>query len=179
MWPRRPGQSLLRPDKADRLVDADTFDKAVNHPPSLLQGWGGTGSAGASLVRATQNSTTFNGGISLERSTPRVDWLPPRSRSSIDYNQTFGTVTQPQTATTAYSQVKTNIFHAEAERDQYFSRRAYGFGSVTFDHNFSNCWICSRPMAAVWVSRCSRVRSGRLISRATFIMRNRNSYRQM
>ncbi len=31
----------------------------------------------------------------------------------------------------------TSIFHADAERDQYFSPRVYALGDVSFDHNFS------------------------------------------
>ena len=118
--------------QADRIVDAAAFDKAVNYPPSLLQGWGGTAAGGVSLIRATQDSTTFNGAVNLVRATPAVDWLPARSRSTIDYNQAYGTTSQAGTAT-----VKTNIFHADAERDEYFTPRAYGFGAVAFDHNFS------------------------------------------
>ena len=33
--------------------------------------------------------------------------------------------------------MKTNIFHAQAEQDQYFSQRLYAFASTTFDHDFS------------------------------------------
>ncbi len=117
---------------ADRIIDAAGFDKALTHPPGLLQGWGGLATGGVSLVRATQDSTTFNGAINLVRTTPQVDWLPARDRSVLDYNQSYGTVSQPGIAT-----AKTNIFHADAERDQYFSPRVFAFGSVTFDHNYS------------------------------------------
>ncbi len=123
-------------DKADLIVDAAAFDKAVNHHPSLLQDWGGTASGGFSLVRSTQNSTTFNVGVNLVRATPGVDWLPARSRSTIDYNQSYGMVSQPG-AVPFIAPVKTNIFHADAERDEYFSPRAYVFADVAFDHNFS------------------------------------------
>lgn len=119
---------------ADRVVDAAAFDKAVNKRPGFLDGWGGLATSGLSLVRATQNSTTFTGAIDLTRSTPGVDWLPARSRSIIGYNQAYGTTSQAGLAATT---VKTNIFHATAERDQYFSPRAYVFGAVTFDHNYS------------------------------------------
>ena len=129
------GTTQLPVEKADRIVDAGGFDKAVNHPPNILQGWGGTASSGVSLVRSTQNSTTFTGAINLVRATPLVDWLPARSRTNVDYNQSYGTTYQSGLAAT--TTVKTNIYHADAERDQYFSPRAYSFGSVTFDHNFS------------------------------------------
>ena len=118
--------------KADRIVDAAAFNRAIDHPPTLLEGWAGAATGGVTLVRATQNSTTFNGGVVLVRSTPRVDWLPARDRTSVNYNQSYGTTAQPGTPT-----VKTDIFHAAAEQDRYFSPRLYTFGSATFDHNFS------------------------------------------
>ncbi len=122
---------------ANLLVDGAAFDRAVNHPPGLLQGWGGTAQGGVALVRSTQNSTTFNGGINLVRSTPQVSWLPARSRTVVDYNQSYGTVSQPNTVP-ATPTIETNVFHADAERDEYFTPRAFGFGSVTYDHNFSS-----------------------------------------
>ncbi len=126
------GPKVVPLAEADRIVDAAAFDKAVNHPATLLQGWGGTAAAGISLVRATQDSTTFNGALNLVRATPGVDSLPARTRSTIDYNQSYGTTTQANTPT-----IKSNIFHADAERDEYFSPRAYYFGDVAFDHNYS------------------------------------------
>ena len=83
-------------------------------------------------MRATENSTSFTGAIALTRALPQVDWLPPRSRSSINYNQAYGTTSQAGTPT-----VKTNIFHAGAEQDEYFSARFFVLISATFDHNFS------------------------------------------
>ncbi len=41
-------------------------------------------------------------------------------------------MSQPGTA-----EIKTDILHADAERDQYFSPSLFGFGRVAFDHNFS------------------------------------------
>ena len=117
---------------ANLLVDSGAFDKAVNHPPNQLQGWGGAATAGVTLVRATQNSTTFNGAINLVRATPAVDWLPARDRTLIGYTQAYGTTSQ-----TGVPTVKTDIFHANAERDEYFTPRVFAFGSATFDHNFS------------------------------------------
>ena len=114
------------------LIPAAEFHKAVAHSPTLLQGWSGAATGGFSLVRATQDSTTFTGGISLVRALPGVAWLPTRSRTLFDYNQAYGTVNQP-----GVSSVKSNIFHADVERDQYFSARAYAYVDAAFDHNFS------------------------------------------
>jgi len=125
------GQQILITDTSLILPAAD-FDKAIHQQPSLLHGWGGTATAGATLVRATEDATTFTGAIALTRATPTVDWLPPHDRTSIAYNQSYGTTSQSGTPT-----VKTNIFHANAERDEYFTPRLFAFGAATFDHNFS------------------------------------------
>lgn len=117
---------------ANRIVDAAAFNQAIDHPPGPFQGWAGAATGGVSLVRATQDSTTFTGAINLVRSTPQVDWLPPRDRSILGYNQAYGTTSQ-----TGVPTAKTNIFHAAAEQDVYFSPRLFSFGSVTFDHNYS------------------------------------------
>ncbi len=114
------------------LMDAAAFDRALRKV-SLLQGWAGSVTAGASLVRATENSTTFNGSITLTRGIPAVTWIPARDRSIINYSQSYGTTSQGGLLTD-----ETNIFHANFERDEYFSPRLYGFGSLTFDHNFSS-----------------------------------------
>ncbi len=120
---------------ADRILDAAAFTKAISHTPSLLQGWSGAATGGTSLVRSTQNSTTFTGAINLTRATPGVDWLPARSRSIIAYTQTYGTTGN---STPPLDTVETNIFHASGEQDAYFSPRVYAFGSATFDHNFAS-----------------------------------------
>jgi hypothetical protein len=118
---------------ASLLVDSGDFGKAVDHQPNLLHGWGGTATGGVTLIRATQDNTTFNGAITLTRATPNVDWLPAHDRTILNYTQSYGTVSQFGTPT-----VETNIFHASFERDEYFSPRLFAFGSTTFDHNFSS-----------------------------------------
>lgn len=127
------GPKVIPVADANLLVDGAAFDRAVNHRENFLQGWGGVAQGGVSLVRATQNSTTFNGGVNLVRAVPLVSWLPARSRTTVDYNQSYGTVSQPSVAT-----IETNVFHADAEQDRYFSPRVFVFGSATFDHNFSS-----------------------------------------
>ena len=122
----------VRTGDVKELVTEKAFDEAVNHPAGFLGGWVGAVSAGASFVRATQNSTTFTGAVTLSKIAPGVDWLPIRNRSLVDYSQSYGSTSQPQNPT-----IKTNIFHAGAERDEYLNNRLYVFGTATFDHNFS------------------------------------------
>jgi hypothetical protein len=55
----------------------------------------------------------------------------------IDYDQAYGSTSQSVTALQPSLTVKTNIFHVDAERDEYIADRVYYFGGVSFDHNFS------------------------------------------
>jgi len=115
----------------DRLIPTADFTKELK-APSILQGWQGTATGGVTLVRATQDTTTFTGEITLVRAMPEVDWLPRTSTTTLNYSQSYGTTSQ-----TGVDTVKTNIFHADAERDQYFSPRLFTLADVAFDHNFS------------------------------------------
>ncbi len=114
------------------LIDQVTYDKDIAKSPGLLTGWGGSMTAGATLVRSTQNNETFNGAIALLRAIPTVPWLPKANRTSFDANEDYGKVTQLGTPS-----VKTSIFHADAERDEYFSPRAFALAQTAFDHNFA------------------------------------------
>lgn len=129
--------------KAQYVVPAATLEKEATSRPSLWVGWGGAATAGATLVSATQNQYTFSGGLSLTRIIPPVTWLARRNRSMIDFNGSFGKITQPAyfdpaTGTTVPAVVtKTAIYHADAERDENFSPRFFVLALTTFDHNFS------------------------------------------
>jgi putative salt-induced outer membrane protein YdiY len=115
------------------LIDQPAFEKAVLHSPGFFQAWTGTVTAGASLVEATQKSQTFTGGIGLLRATPAENWLDARNRTTADFSASDGSVSQPGSP-----KLKTAIFHADAERDEYLSRsHAYFFVQSAFDHNFS------------------------------------------
>ena len=116
----------------DQFIPTADFTKALQ-PLRFDQGWAGTAAGGVSLVRSTENATTFNGSIALARALPAVTWLPPRSNTLLAYTQSYGTTSQVGTPT-----VKTNIFHAAAEQDEYFSPRLFVLADGTFDHNFSS-----------------------------------------
>lgn len=116
------------------------MNKDVFHEPGFFSGWNGAASAGASIVTATENQYTFSGGIGLVKQVPTVNWLQPRNRTSVDFTGSYGKITQP-----AYLSgdvlvpavvTKSAIFHADAERDQYFSPRFFALGQTAFDHNF-------------------------------------------
>ena len=114
------------------IVDAATLDKQLHHEPSFFSGWNGAATAGATLVQATQNQYTVSGGIGLSRSVPSVTWLDPRNRTGFDFTGSFGKITQPGTPS-----VKSAIYHADVERDQYFSPRMYGLAQAAWDHDFA------------------------------------------
>ena len=128
--PPNPPQTVPVADTAV-VIDEPGFEKAL-HRPGLLENWRGSLTAGASLVEATQDSTNVTGGFSLVRAVPQENWLDPRNRTIVDFSASYGKVTQPNTPT-----VKTSIYHADGERDEYFSPRLYGFGQLAYDHNFS------------------------------------------
>jgi Protein of unknown function, DUF481 len=126
------------------ILDQATLDKQLHHEPSILAGWNGAATAGATLVTATENQYTVSGGFGLVRVVPTVTWLNPRDRTSLDFTGSYGKITQPgytnpgPPATFVPSvTTKSAIYHADAERDEYFSPRVYGLGQIAFDHNYS------------------------------------------
>jgi hypothetical protein len=104
-------------------------------------GWTGAATAGATIVEATQKQYTFAGGIGLVRAIPTVPWMDPRNRTSIDFLGSFGKITQPGYFAGGVfvpdTVSKTAIYHADAERDEYFAPRWYVLAQTAFDHNFS------------------------------------------
>ncbi len=118
-------------DTAD-VIDKSGFEKAMGGGPGFFQAWTGKMTAGAAFVEATQASQTFSDALTLLRILPGEDWLARRSKTSADFSSSYGTVSQPGSPT-----VKTSIYHADAERDDYYSPKAYGFAQTSFDHNYS------------------------------------------
>ena len=123
------------------LVEASTYARAVDRRAGPLEGWSGAFTGGFSLVRSTQKSTSFTAAANLVRSIPTVSYLPTRNRTTVNVTETYGseaTPVIPQTAPpTPPVVIETSIFHADAERDQYFSPRLFVLGDLSFDHNFS------------------------------------------
>lgn len=119
-----------------------TLQKQLGHRQGFLQGWNGSATAGASLVTATENQYTVTGSVSLERVAPTVPWLRRRNDTQFNFSSSYGKITQPAyydaTGTLVPAVVnKTDIYHFDAERDQYFSPRLYSLGQASFDHNYS------------------------------------------
>lgn len=124
------------------IIDGATFEKDLAHKTGPLEGWNGTVTAGTTFVQSTQHGGTFNASVALIRQVPVLTYLRARNKTLVDVQETYGMFTSPtipQTTPvpTPDAVVKTNIFHAGVERDEYISKRAYLLGSAMFDHNFS------------------------------------------
>ena len=118
---------------AAHVVDEPTFQNVLFHNPGFFEDWKGAITGGASIVEATQQARTFTGAVALIRAVPSEAWLSLRNRTIIDFSASDGFVLQPNTP-----KVKTEIVHADAERDEYFrGKDLYGFAQATFDHNYS------------------------------------------
>jgi Protein of unknown function, DUF481 len=117
---------------AGLIIDQAGFHNALEHQPGFFAAWKGAVTVGAAVVNATQDSESFTGAVSLVRAIPTENWLEPRNRTSVNLSAAYGRVSQPETPS-----IKTAIFHGDAERDEYFRPRMYGFGQGAFDHNFS------------------------------------------
>jgi hypothetical protein len=123
------------------IIDQPTYDKELEKKPGPLYGWNGTVNGGATIVRSTDTGDTFTAGIALVRAIPAVPFLPGRNRTTFDLQETYGKLTTPvipqTTPPTPASVAVTSIFHADAERDEYFSPKVYALAQTAFDHNFS------------------------------------------
>ena len=140
--PNGANEETIPVKEAEYLVDKTAMNKELFHRPGITQGWNGAATAGATLVTATENQYTFSGGVGLVRVVPTVSWLSPRDRTSLDFTGSFGKITQPGYVDPLTGLVipavstKSAIYHADAERDEYFSPRLFALVQTAFDHNY-------------------------------------------
>jgi hypothetical protein len=118
-------------DSTGYVVAEGEFE-AAQKSLNFFQDWKGAVTGGASLIEATQKSETFTGAAHFARAIPEQDWLSARNRTLVNFTASYGKVDQPSTPT-----IKTDLVHVDAERDEYYSTRAYFLGQASFDHNFS------------------------------------------
>jgi hypothetical protein len=121
---------LIPADRIGYIVDDSTYQKEISRKINWKTGWSGNITTGTTVIRATQNSYQFLTDVTLQRTIPTVSWLNPKLRTTFQYTQSAGRVSQPGTVPTV-----TNLFHVAAERDEYFSRRGYYLQQVSFDHD--------------------------------------------
>jgi Protein of unknown function, DUF481 len=126
--------------QAAYVVDGATLTKQIAGRPGVLAGWKGTLTGGATVVQASQDEYTVTGSASVLRAVPTVAWLDTRNRTSADLSGSFGKIIQPAYTSggvlTPASASMTSIYHADAERDEYFTPRLYALGQTSFDHNY-------------------------------------------
>jgi hypothetical protein len=138
----RPGAPEVVPEaQIANIIDQTTYVKETTGKSGFLAGWHGAVNGGATVVRSTDYGETFTVGIGLVRVMPMVSFLPSRDRTSVNLQETYGKLTSPvvpQTTPASPAAVtETSIFHADAERDEYFSARVYALAQTAFDHNYS------------------------------------------
>ncbi len=138
----RAPEQVLPTKNLGFLIDVATYAREVDHHAGFLAGWTGSATAGFTLVRSTQSSTTFTGALNFVRQIPTVSYLPRTHRTTLEVTETYGTSTTPTipptTPPSPADVVQTSIFHAGAERDQYRSPRFYLLADTDFDHNFAS-----------------------------------------
>jgi len=66
---------------------------------------------------------------------PGLDWRNPSNRTAIDLSTSYSR--SHSTLPTNLSTVKTFIYQATAEREQYLAPRLFGFGRVIYNHDYS------------------------------------------
>jgi hypothetical protein len=118
--------------KISYVVDDATYQKEIHKKIGFRSGWDGHITTGTAMIYSTQNSYLFQVDTALKRSVPTVSWLEPKLRTTVNFTLSAGQTTQPGDPTTI-----TNIFHVDAERDEYFSPRGYYLQALSFDHNYS------------------------------------------
>jgi Protein of unknown function, DUF481 len=114
------------------VVDDITYQKEIHKKIGFRSGWDGHVTTGTAVIYSTQNSYLFQVDTALKRTVPTVSWLDPKLRTTMNFTLSAGKTTQPGDPDTI-----TNIYHVDAERDEYFSRRGYYLQALSFDHNFS------------------------------------------
>ncbi len=131
--PAPPAAPITVPvSNAAIVIGQPDFQKAVSERPNFFEDWKGSATAGASLVVATQDSETYASAITLTRTLPTETWMDPSNRTILSFTSSYGKLTQPGSPS-----VRTSIFHAEGERDEYFSPSVYAFANAGFDHDYS------------------------------------------
>jgi len=136
--PSSPAETSSSKDVA-YVIDEATFKKELARTPSFMDGWNGTVNLGATLVQSTQHGGTVNFGTSLVRQLPVLTFFPPRNKTIVNFQETYGQLTQDTEPALGIvgSTVKTSIMHADAERDEYISKRFFILATTSFDHNYS------------------------------------------
>ncbi len=124
--------AVLTPKQAAMLISPDTYARDVTAAYPVWSGWKGSLTTGLTLLNATQSVRSFTGSIQLSRATPRLDWLPPQSKTAFAFEGNYGRIAQ-----TGHPTVLTDILNADLEQDEYLSPRLFSFGDVKMNRNLA------------------------------------------
>jgi len=116
------------------VVDEKSFQGSFKSP-GLFGGWSPSVSAGVSTVFATQRDRTFDGEVTLTRVVPDVDWRNVADRTTIDISSSYAKTRS--TLATNPATVKAFIYQGDLEHERYLVPRLFGYGELTYDHNYS------------------------------------------
>ncbi len=165
--PGQPTQTVAA-DMTGYVVSESEFE-AAQKIKNFFQAWKGGITGGASIIEATQKSETFSAAIHLVRAIPTQDWLSARSKTLVNFTTSYGKIDQPNTP-----EVKTDLLHFDAERDEYFSARGYLLGQGAFDHNFSQGLSLQQTysVGAGWSVLKSDIQTLDLKATASYIQQN-------
>ncbi len=124
--------AILTPKQTAMLVTPETYSHDITAAYPIWSGWKGALTAGISLVNATQSVRSFTGSIAISRQTPRLDWLPPQSKTSFALQGNYGRIAQ-----TGHPTVLTEILNSALEQDEYLSTRLFLFANAIGDRNIA------------------------------------------
>lgn len=141
--PAHGEEKLLPASETQYLIDATSFHRVLGGRPSLLQGWGGSVTLGASMVKSTDSAQTYTGALSLVRAVPTVAWLPPGSKTTLNLGGTYGLARNPEIDVNSAvvqpaSVTKTDLLQGSLEYDRYFTPALFGYGVAAANHNLGS-----------------------------------------
>src|SRR3954471_2043829 len=113
------------------VVNVTAFENAFQRQ-SFFSNWKGGATLGIAITEATQKNRTVTSALNFVRNVPAENWLDLRRRTTIEFNQAYGKLTDPNAPS-----VKTDIIHAAVEQDWYLKPRLFVFARAGFDHSFS------------------------------------------
>ena len=92
-------------------------------------------------MRSTENGTELDSDLSLSRTVPGVDYLPRRSRSSLNIRDSYDLLTQPNLyayeGEPAAITNESHTFHADVEHNEYLHSHVFALAKYSFDRDFA------------------------------------------
>jgi hypothetical protein len=118
------------------ILDDAEFEREVRHKFRLHDGWSQSLSLGGSIMRSTDNGSALDVSANLNRTLPQAYYLPRRNRTEFGIRESYQTTRSPDTGFGTY-QSKSNVFHADAEREENVHKQLYLMFDYTFDRDYA------------------------------------------